>query len=445
MRAIIVGAGKIGYHIAQVLVKDHHDVVVIEADDERAKDLEEELDVQVIKGNGASSAVLEEAGIKEAKLLVAVTEIDEVNMISCIVAKEYGVEKTVARVRNPEYAVQEKLKKGTFAKIDLIINPELVTAKEIAKLINCPEALDVEYYADGKIQMLETKITVTSPLAKRRVRDLTLKFPFVVAALMREEKLIIPRGDTEILPNDIIFIVAKTADMRIEQIVGEERKKPHSVMILGADHIGFYLAKILENKKLAIKLVEKNIDRCREVSEKLESSLVLHGDGTDIDLLKEEGAGETDVFVCLTDDDKLNLLVGLLAKHLGTKRAIAQVRRSDYIRLMESVGIDVGVSPRLLTAEAILRFIKKDKNVVSTTLLGEAKAELLELRVAPNAKIAHKRLREANFVREAIVGAIQRKNQVIIPKGDDYLEPDDIVLVFCLAGFGDKVEAYFND
>lgn len=445
MRAIIIGAGKIGFHIAKVLMEEKHDVVVIDLNADKVKEVEEMLDIQGIAGNGASGQVLEKAGVKEANLLVAVTETDEVNMIACVLAKEYGVAKTVARVRNPEYVKEKRRHKGIFSDIDLIINPELVTAKEIANLIEVPEALDVVYYAGGKIQLLELRIPPTAPVAGKKVNTLEPEYPFLLVAILRDKKMLIPRGDDRILPDDIVFVLAKTKEMvSIEKLLGTERQKAERVMILGADMTGYFLAKSLEEKRISVKIIEKRYERCQEVSQNLEHTLVLHGDGTDIDLLKAEGAGDTDVFVCLTDDDKLNLLVSLLAKHLGTKRSIAQVRRSDYIPLMESVGIDVGVSPRLLTANAILRFIKRGAHVVSVTLLGEARAEMIELVVPESSRVVNRKLSDLNFPSQAIVGSIYRGDQVIIPTGKDYFKPGDIVSVFALPSAIARVEEYFN-
>lgn len=445
MRIIIIGAGKIGYHIADFLSHEKHDVIVIELNEERAHSLEETLDVQIINGSGTSGQTLEQAGIREASMLIAVTESDEVNMISCILAKQYGVEKTVARVRNPEYVEEDYVHEGVFAGIDLIINPELVTAKEIVKHIDAPEALDVVYYAHGKIQMLELQMTPDAFAVNKKIRDLQMNFSFLIIAILRNGKMLIPRGDDYVLPDDIIFLMAKTKEMaKVERLLGKERMITQRVMILGADLTGLHLARLLEERKISVKIIEKQYKRCLEVTHNLQNTLVFHGDGTDIDLLKAEGAGDTDIFVCLTDDDKLNLLVGLIAKHLGTKRAIAQVRRSDFVDLMEKVGIDIGISPRLLTANAILRFIKRGSNVVSVTLLGEERAEMMELLVSAESKVANKKIRDMNFPKGAIIGSICRKNNVIIAGGEDILRPGDMVTVFALPRAMQTVEQYFD-
>lgn len=445
MKAIIIGAGKIGFNIAKLLSKENHDVIVIDKDPERASFLRESLDIQVIVGNGTSSCTLEDAGAQEADLLVAVTEVDEVNMISCLLAKNnFGVEKTVARVRNHEYAEEYSWKKGAFAGIDLVINPDLVTAKEIAKLIDVPEALDVVYYAEGKIQLLELKITPGAPVANKYLKDLNPVHPFLIVGILRQEKMIIPRGSEQLLPNDIVFILAKTKEMvRVERFLGTERKMAERVMILGGGFAGYHLARILEDRKYTVKIVEKEYKRCVDISDRLNNVLVLHGDATDIDLLKSEGAGECDVFVSLTDDDKVNLLVSLIAKHLGAKRVIAQVRRSDYIGLMESVGIDVGISPRTLTANAILRFINRGKNMISVTLLSQEGAEMMEFVVSPESKVANKKIKDINFPAGALVGSIYRKNQVSIATGEEVLKPGDMVTVFSLPNSTAKVIEHF--
>lgn len=445
MKVVIIGAGKIGFNLARILVQQNHDVIVLEKEEERAKSLQETLDIQVVIGNGASVSALEEAGIGEASLVIAVTETDEVNMIACMMAKRYGVAKTVARVRNPEYVDETCHSNGAFSGIDLIINPELVTAKEIAKLIDVPEALDVLYYGKGKIQLLELKIAKDAPVTNQYIKDLKFNYPFLIIAIFRKGKLIIPRGSDQLLHDDIIFILGKTKEMiRIERFLGTERKRANKVTILGGGFTAFHLAKILEARKYSVKIIEKEYKRCVDTAANLNTTMVLHGDATDIDLLKAEGTSNTDVFVCLTDDDKLNLLVSLIAKHLGAKRAIAQVRRSDYIDLMESVGIDVGVSPRTLTANAILKFINRGRNVVSVTLLSNESAEMIEVIITPDAKVANKKIRDLSFPQGAIVGSICRNDeQVIIASGEEQLKPGDMVTVFALPGAISKVLEYF--
>ena len=445
MRVIIIGAGKVGYNIAELLSLENHDIVVIEKDEERYQIIDENLDVKVINGSGSSSSVLLEAEIKEADLLVSVTQNDELNMIACMLAKQYGVPKTIARVRNPEYAEGEKFSDNLRFGIDLIISPEHVTAMEIMQLIEVPEAADVEYFAEGKLQFLELVIDKSSPVVGKALKDIDFGYRCVIIGISRKGRMIIPKGNNRILEKDTIFVLSKTTDMiGIEKAIGKKRSKTKSVMILGGSRIAYYVARELEKKKISVKIVEKNHARCKELARDLNTTMILHGDGTDLDLLEEEGAGKVDLFISLTDDDKLNLLVSLIAKHLGVKKTIAQIRRSDYLPLIESVGIDIAVSPRLLTAAAILRFIRQG-DIISVSFLGGAKAEMIELNVQEKSKVVNKALEKLSFPKDAIIGAIVRGEDIIIPKGKDVLLPKDRLIIFTLPRAVAKVESFFRN
>ena len=444
VHAIIIGAGKVGFSIAQMLSYEGHDVVVIEKDEERFLYIQETLDVQTILGSGSSPVILEEAGVTNSDLVVAVTETDELNIVSCLMAKQYGVPKTVARVRDPDY-VETSHKSPQFSLgIDLIINPEQVTAKEIIKLMEVPEALNVEYFADGQIQLLELKLTESAVVVGKRLKDLDLAGNALIVAISRSGKMIIPRGDNHLQVNDIVFIVARTEQMvDVEKLLGKSRAAIEKVMILGGGRIGYYLARLLEEKKKEVKIIEKDREKCRVISGKLNHSLVLNGDGTDIDLLQEEGAGEVDLFVAVTGDDKLNLLVSLIAKHLGVENTITVIRRSDYIPLVEKVGIDTVVSPRSLTTSTILKLILPQE-VVSVSFLGGADAETLELIVPERCRANYKKLKELKFPKGAILGSIMRDNTAIVPVGDDVIMPGDKVMVFTLPEAVSRVNEFFE-
>lgn len=445
MLAIVIGAGKLGFSIARLLTEEGYDVTLIEKDESRLQVIEERLDVIALPGNGASISVLEAAGVADAKLMVAVTETDEVNMVACLLGKQAGVEQTIARVRNPEYLEDLSASKNLFSGIDLIINPEMVTAREIAKLIEVPEALDVVYYAKGKVMLIELPIHQGTPVEGARIDSLRMGRPFLIAAISRNNKVIIPKGQDHLLAGDIIFLLAKTADMaEVEHYLGTERRHTAKVMILGGGRVGLNLARILEDKDYAVRIIEKQHKTCVALSEELRNALVIKGDATDIDLLKQEGAQNADVFVSVTDDDKVNLLASLIAKHLGAKRAITQVRRSDYIGLMEGVGIDIGVSPRVLTANAILRFIKKSTNLLSVTFLSQEGAEMLEFQVSREAPICNHQIKDIPFPAGALVGSIHRNDQVIIGKGTDYIYAGDHVTVLCMPYATDAVIKLFN-
>lgn len=444
MKAIIIGAGKVGYNIAQMLSLEGNDVIVIDIDESRLKIVDEHLDVQTLCGNGSSADVLKEADVKHADLLVAVTERDELNIVSCVLGKSFGTARTIARVRNPEYVCLDQSIARNAMGIDLMINPEKVTANEIAKLVNTAEARNVEYYADGKVQLLELKVLDKAPIAGKVLKDLDSSHPFLIVAILRESKMIIPRGNDRIMIGDIIFVLAETKEMvDVEKFLGQRRTKVENVVILGGSRIGYYLARQLEEKRIAVKIIEKDLEICKSIAQKLNSSLVIHGDGADLQLLEDENVGTTDLFVALTGDDKLNLLASLLAKHLGVKKTIAQIRRSDYTPLVEKIGIDRAISPRLLTAGAILRFLRKGQ-IISITLISDARAQITELIVPKEFKHAGQGLMDIKFPHGAIIGALVRGNKVIVPSGKDALLPEDRVIVFALPNAIHKVEQFFE-
>ena len=445
MFAIIVGGGKLGFSIAQLLNEEDYDVTIIEAAEDRCRIIDDRLDVITLQGNGASISVLEEAGIAQADLMVAVTGSDEVNMVACMLAKQAGVGNTVARVRNPEYVEDKSSSRNLLSGIDLIINPELVTAREILKLIEVPEALDVMYFYNRKMMILELPINEGSAADGRRIDQIKTEWPLLIVAIIRKKKVLIPRGSDKIMAGDTIYLLARTSEMpNVEKYLGLERRQTERVMILGGGRTGSHLARMLEKRDYAVRLLEKDYKKCEELSEELRHTLVLHGDATDLDLLKQEGADMADVFVSVTDDDKVNLLASLIAKHLGAKKASAQVRRSDYIGLIQSVGIDIGVSPRMLTTNAIMRFIKNSANLLSVTFLREEEAGVLEFNVTEKSQVAGKQLMDLFFPAGALVGSILRNGEVLIAKGRDRLQPGDVVTVFTLNQTADKIIQLFN-
>lgn len=445
MYSIIIGAGKVGFSIAQLLSLENHDVVVIEQDEERLNKVEEALDVQLINGSGASWAVLEAAGVKKADMLVAVTELDELNMIACLQAKQYGVKTTVARVRNPEYMEIPHFSPEALLGIDLIINPERVTAIEIAKIVKNPEALNVDYYADGRVQLIELIINEDSPVAGVQLKFLNTS-QYVIVAISRKCRMIVPRGDDKIYSGDHIYVMANTSNMpEVLKSLGIKRKKIEHVCILGAGRTGFYLAHIIEKHKIPVstKIIEKDLKRAREVSSKLNHTLVINGDGSDLNFLQSENIGQSDILVAVTDDDKLNLLSSLIAKNLGVSKTIAKIKRSDIMPLMEQIGIDVVFSPRILTAGAILKYIRRG-DIVSVTVLGEERAEMIEMVAKPGSSAINKALHKIKFPIGSVIGAIVRDDKVIIPSGDATIKANDLLMVFTLSKSIHKVEKLFN-
>lgn len=430
MRIVVAGAGKLGYSIAELLADDEFDVIVVENDPKRKDVVQNSLDVLVIEGNACSPSMFKDPDIREADVLIACTDNDEVNMITCMMAKNNGIKHTVARIRNVDYAINSPEMLNNDMKIDLILNPERITASEIDHILMTPSALNVDDFADGKVRMFEAKLKENSPYANIQLKYLKIPNDILVAMLFRKHKMIIPRGNDVLLPGDNVYFVGKQdAILQFEKNFTNIYEKLEKALIIGAGRTGRFLAPMLEKQGLMVKVIEKNKDRCQMLAAQLEKGLVLCGDGTDIDLLTEEGVAEADVVVCITEDDKLNLLLALLAKHLGAKKTIVRVARNEYIELMEKVGVDVVLSTRLLSAGEVLRFVRKG-GIVSVSLLEGAQAEALEIIVAAGCEVEGKALRHIKLPQECLICAIVHNNEAIIPNGDTVLHANDRIILF---------------
>lgn len=439
MKIIIVGAGKVGYTLAQRLTQDGYDIIVVEKDDERRATIEHNLDIMTVAGNGASPKLLAELGLDEVEMVIAVTDSDEVNMIACVAAKQAGVPRVIARIRNAEYLEDDSQTFGKTLGIDLIINPEMVTAVEVSHILKTPAALDVEDFAGGKVRMLEVKVRLESPYSGLPVRDLSIPDNVLIAGILRKDKMIIPQGKDVVEAYDSVFFIGNSDAIRqLENTFVETRSRVEKVLIIGAGRIGRYLALILENSNYKVKVIEKNRSRCEELAKAVDKTMVICGDGTDAELLAEEGIGDCDAVICLTDDDKLNLLVALLAKHFGAQKTFARVGRPEYMTLMEQVGVDVVFSPRLLTAGTILRQVRSG-DIVSVTLFEGAKAEAIELDISSASRLANKQLRNIKFPRPTLVGAVVRNGYTFVPKGESFLQVGDRIILFTLPEYAAKV------
>lgn len=443
MRVVIVGAGKVGFSLAQCLVEENHDVIVIEEDEARRNIIQNSLDVMTIPGNGASPKVLMNMDVRSADLMIAVTDSDEVNMVACMAAKQAGINQTIARVRNTDYIGKQEAEFHRSLGIDLTINPELVTAVEISRILFIPAALEVEDFAGGMVRLLEVKIRPESPLANIPICELELPSNILIAGILRKSKMIIPNGYDMLKPYDNVFLVGEPNSLNAVQDEFTERLSPiKKVMIIGAGRIGRSLAAILEKEGISVKVIDKNPERCQGLAKLLKRGAVYCGEGTDMDLLSEEGVGDADAVVCLTDDDKLNLLLALLAKDMGAQKTIARVGRTEYIPLMEKVGVDSVLSPRLITAGFILSQVRRGK-FVSVLLIEGAKAQAMEVIVTEESKVAGKKLKEINFPRNCLVGAVVHQNQVYVPNGESILYPEDRAVIFALPDTVNKMEKFF--
>ncbi|MGI6450691.1 MAG: Trk system potassium transporter TrkA [Desulfitobacteriia bacterium] len=443
MRVVIVGAGKVGYTLAKYLANEDHDVVVIEEDEGRRSNVQNTLDVMTIPGNGASPKVLMNPDVRSADLMIAVTDSDEVNMVACMAAKQAGIKQTIARVRNIEYIGKAETEFHRLLGIDLTINPEHATAVEISRILMIPAAMEVEDFAGGKVRMLEVKMPKDSPLLDKPLAKLKLPPKVLIVGIIRRSIMIIPGGADELKAYDnVIFIGEPAALKQIEGDYTETFTKIQRVLIIGAGRIGRHLALRLEQSGISVKMIDKDPERCQHMAGLLRKGSVFCGDGTDVDLLNQEGISEADAVICLTSDDKLNLLLALLAKELGSKKTVVRVGRTEYIPLLEKVGVDVIVSPRLITAGVILSQVRRGK-FVAISLLEGAKAQAMEVIVSQETTIKNRKLKDVGFPRDCIVGAVVRDGDVFIPNGQSILQDGDRAIIFALSTAISKVEDIF--
>lgn len=444
MRIIIAGAGKLGYSIAQLLAEDQFDVVVVEIDPKRKEVVQSSLDVLAIEGNSCSPTTFADPDVANADLLIACTDSDEVNMVTCLMAKNHGIKHTVARIRNVEYAVHAPKMLNEDMKIDLVINPERITAMEIDHILMTPSALNVDEFAGGKVRMFEAKIRDDSPYVNIPLKDLNIPKDILMAMVFRRNKMIIPRGNDSIMPGDNVYFVGKHEAIRdFETKFSNTYEKLEKVLIIGAGRTGRFLAPMLEKQGIQVKVIEKSKERCQMLASMLHKGLVLCGDGTDIDLLLEEGVSEADVVICLTEDDKLNLLLAQLAKHLGARKTIVRVARNEYIELMEKVGVDVVLSSRLLSAGEVLRFVRKG-GIVSVSLLEGAQAEALEIIVGKGSDVDGMAVRDLSLPRECLLCGFVRDNEAYIPNGNTILQADDRIIMLIKSEFSKNTVPLFE-
>ncbi len=448
MKVIIIGAGEVGYHIAKAL-SPKNDVIIIENAEEASKRADE-LDVLVIEGNGANAEILSKI-LQDADLLVAVTGLDEVNIVACMTAKlitrgkpGWKETKTIARVSNPDY-IDSPVTSRAQVGIDLMICPELSLASEIAEILSSPSAISAEMFADGKVRMTEFAISPESKLVGKQIKDLRLADCCIVSAIFRDHEIIIPHGSDIIEANDHMVVVGKPETMEgLGRTFGSQVPNKSKVLIIGCGIVGFYLAKLIDkNENADLKIIEYSKSRCIEVAETLENALILNGDGTDLSLLREEGIENMDVVISVTDSDEKNLLCALLGKQLGAKKVIARADRSDYLPLFEMVGIDLAVSPREATVSEVLKLTMGRGIQTLTTFEGE-KAEIIEYTVSQGSKIVGKPLNKVKFPKGALINMVVRGRDTIVPRGDFIIENQDRVVIFSMASAMLEIEKFFR-
>lgn len=442
MRTVIIGAGEVGFSTARLLSREGHDVVLIERDGALVERATEQLDALVIQGNGASPRVLKEAGIGRSDLLVAASSSDEANIIACLSAKAQNVPRTVARIHDPDYYDPEETFARDMLGIDFVIHTEQMASEAIKEALLVPGAINVDSFADDRIEVAEVILSEGSPAVGRALKDVELPEGSLVVGVLRGGEALVPRGDTVLEKRDHVLLI--TERRRVSEAVesiATDTAPVRDVTIYGGGRIGLRLALALEGVGMSVRVIERDEERARYVASQLRKGFVLHDEGISRDFLLQERVDKTDAFVAVTGDDRANLLAAMYARQLGARNTIAGVSRGEFAPLAEALGVDMTISPRVLAAEAVLRFVRKGE-VINVALL-ESGAEMIELRVPERCRVAGRPLAEVGFPDGAIVGALLRDGDVVIPTGREVLRPGDDAVVFTVEESIDEVERLF--
>lgn len=446
MRIIIAGAGDLGFHLSKLLAYEEQDIVLIDQNVDVLDYAANHLDVSTIKGSSTSIKTLEEANVTKSDLLIAVTSNEETNITTCIIGKSLGVKRTVARISNIEFLHQrEKLNLRDIG-IDEIISPESLAAKEIKRLLKESAMTDTFEFEKGTLSLVGITVDENSELLNKTLTETAYLNPdhnFTTVAILRDNHTIIPHGENRFALNDHAYFIAEPDGIdRVMDLAGKKRIEIKNIMILGGSRVGINTAKQL-SKKYNIKLIEQDKEKCFQLADELTDTMIINGDGRDLDLLKEEGIDLMDAFIAVTGNSETNIITSLVAKDSGVKKTIAMVENMDYIHLSQSIGVDTLINKKLIAANFIFRYIRKGQ-VLNLTSIHGVDAEILEFEVPDNSKIIDEELRNLNFPRTAIVGGVIRKNKGYTARGNFTFEPRDRVVVLSKQECIHSVENFFK-
>jgi trk system potassium uptake protein TrkA len=440
-----LGAGEVGYNLAKLLSYEKHDIVIIEPNAGRAKRARENLDIQVFEGTGSSPSDLKEASIEKADMVVAVTNNDEVNLIACVIAGKFNVLTKIARVKNREFTREDCVLNAKSLGIDLIIHPESEVAQAVVNLLKLTAATDILEFADGKILLLGIQLDKNCELLGKSLVEVAgsvENLTFRTVAILRRDRTIIPRGADIFMNNDRVYVMTHRENLPdVLKMAGKENAKMENVMILGGGQTGTEIAAELEDS-INVKIIESNVDKTHVLADRLQKSLVIRGDGRDINLLALEGIIDMDAFISVTGDDETNIISCLVAKHLEVPRIISLINKTDYTPIIPTIGIDAYISKQIVTVDQILKFIRRG-SIVSVASIPGIAAEVIEYFTNENAKITRKPVSDIHFPKGALLGAVVRGDDFFIPVGSSQLEAGDKVVVFAVPTAIKEVEKLF--
>lgn len=446
MSILIIGCGEIGQFIAEELIRENRDVVIIDKNERVVDEIRENLDAKFIIGNGAAPHVLHEAGLTKAEMVISVTDSDEVNLLTTILA---GMEAPqairIARIRNPEFDIEEE-KFQQDLNINLVINPDKEAAKAIGKILQVPGSHDIIDFFGGRLRVVGTKVRGESGLVGKRLKDLTdlrVKKHFLIAAIVRGNDFMIPTGEDEIRIGDEVYFVADRDNVFDGmKLLGYRLEKIDNIIIHGGGFIGRNLAASLEQRGVNVKLIEPDPKICSVASRMLDKTIILNAQGTDQDLLEEENIGRMDAFVAVTKDDEDNIISALLAKRLGCPMSIALTHKTAYQPLVSAIGVDVVINPRQIANSTILQFLRKGRILHVSSI--KAAAEIIEMEALETSDIVGKPLSKLKLPEGVLVISIFRKNEIIVPWGSTTIEPGDNVILIAKREAISKLEKFMT-
>ncbi|MFT7072362.1 Trk system potassium transporter TrkA [Patiriisocius sp. Uisw_017] len=448
MKIIIAGAGEVGFHLAKLLSFESQNITLIDTNRDSLANADTQLDIRVVRGDATSIKILEDSRVNDTDLVIAVTSSETTNITVCVLAKQLGAKRTIARISNTEFIERKDEVGFTKFGIDELISPESLAANEIELLLNQSAFNDTYEFEDGALTMIGLHLSRTNSFVDHSVKEVAEKYPTLKYAPIAMQRFgtqytVIPRGDTKFKEGDqVYFVTTKEGVDEIYKLTNKERHEIKNVMILGGSNIGYKTANDLCKNSFRVKLIENDKEKAFEIADDIPNCLVINGDGRNVELLLEEDIQEMDAFISVTGNSETNIMSCLVAKSKGVKKTIALVENMDYFQLSHSIGIDTLINKKLLAANNIFRYIRKGE-VVAMTKLNNMNAELLEFIVTPTSKVAGEKIKDIDIPRSAIIGGIVRNGEGIIALGDFKIETGDRIVVCCLPQSIGKVEKLF--
>lgn len=436
MNVVVIGMGEVGAYITEFLANERHEVLAIDNSSDRIRQISERMDVATLKGYGANPRTLRLAGVDKADLVVCATNNDEVNLIAALASKRLGAARAVARLQSGEYEdaepgeVEEGLQFGMFG-IDMVVNSHILVADEMFDIARSHGALDVHMFANNKVELAEVQLPEDSEVLGIPLNRMQLSRHTRVAAVIRDERLFVPSGDTTLQADDRVYLFGMTGKIQEVEDLFCHGDSAHRVVIFGGNVIGEHLSRQLARVDVDVTIIEPDRAKAEQLSRALPKVNMVHGDGTDFEKLKEEEVGRADLYFAVTDDDENNMMSALLAKRLGTPRVGSVVYRHAYIEIYRQLGLDMAISPRQVAADNILRYARP-AHIESLVHLGDGEAEVMEVVAAMGSPITNTPLREVNVPKGISIGAVVGMNGVRIAHGDTVIEPGDSVVVLAL-------------